>query len=500
MLADRKRLLYITHLKTMSNMSHPQFRPAITCPTSHDTIKSLRGQLEIIQVYIDHFFTTVKDPSLRDLFPRTIPFSSFPGSIIPENMDIIDCQTDHLPQPTLSAIRIALSHLMIERLKSVFKLILLASQTGREDHMESVSSLATADAGDLIYIALIRILKCQLFNSNANGPGMMPFRETAVKINNGKVVRRPRRPPSRKMGAVPETAKSNLLGPDSPTYNRSSQEKTPRPERTQDKKLAFHKSALLRSRTRTVHSRARVAPSTSSIDRIKHLEGEIETLRKNELLLLTYPDPYGPCSTRPSGEAMLDMKMQIAANQLRIHLLNKQTGHLALTLEQMSQPEFRGERDVNFIASSMSSHCVNNGASCCAGDNERKSQAYPDNFAKLPPRTLLTVTASDRVKSDGHNTTSTPRQSTAVKSVNEAGKKAPDQPRTMTSLAKKPGTGREYSEPLDRSSARQKGSRKLFSNNTANTKVATNSVPVMSLRVSSRLSTAESRSSLAQWK
>ena len=115
----------------MSDMSHPQFLPVIACPTSHDTIKSLRGQLEIIQVYIDHFFATVKDSSLRDLFPKTISFSPFPGSIIPENMDIIDCQTDHLPQLTLSAIRIALSHLMIERLKSVFKLILLASQTGK---------------------------------------------------------------------------------------------------------------------------------------------------------------------------------------------------------------------------------------------------------------------------------------------------------------------------------------------------------------------------------
>ena len=126
-------------------------------------------------------------------------------------------------------------------------------------------------------------------------------------------------------------------------------------------------------------------------------------------------------------------------------------------------PEFRGESDVNFISPSMSSHCVNDGASFCAGDNERKLQSHPYNFAKLPPRTLLTVTASDRAKSDGHDTTSTPRQNMALKSVNQAGKKAPDQPKIMTSLAEETGNGTGIFRAVGQAFCEAKRAKKAFS-------------------------------------
>lgn len=69
--------------------------------------------------------------------------------------------------------------------------------------------------------------------------------------------------------------------------------------------------------------------------KVAELEREIDLMRRKEMLLLAYPDPYGPCITRPSGDACQDMAMQIAVNKLRIELLTKQTGQLSRTLAQM---------------------------------------------------------------------------------------------------------------------------------------------------------------------
>ncbi len=69
------------------------------------------------------------------------------------------------------------------------------------------------------------------------------------------------------------------------------------------------------------------------------MNNEVKKLKEKELLLLQYPDLYGPIPIQKDTDIIKDMEMQIQANRYRIELLEQQNQTLKSSMQRLIETE-----------------------------------------------------------------------------------------------------------------------------------------------------------------
>ncbi|GAV03016.1 hypothetical protein RvY_13506 [Ramazzottius varieornatus] len=352
------------------------------------SVKELRLQLTDIHSYVDDFLCGNCTTLSRHILSHHSVDS-------PQIDNLLTCSTACLSQSALQTIEAKLLRLLLTRLSSVLRALIAST---------SSSPFAdTADGETPPPISQLVLQALDIVRTAQERPltGLRPrtaFRPVDAHVNDNIPVISQSRPTSR------------LSNPDDdghPYQQGKRSESTSPPPRSTSSRLSSRKfhpmQNSLRSRTRTISRRSSTSTITlpygeeesgSVRSKIKELEEEIDSLKKNELLLLTYPDPYGPCSTRPSGDAILDMRMQIMANKLRIQLLEKQSRQLSNVLQERKKSSSSHSWDEYSLPSiSMTSHS-SFGNTGLSAEADLMSYDYGMNHAMAEKEETVTARSS----------------------------------------------------------------------------------------------------------